>query len=104
MLAVMVGVLTMLAGLLRMGWVADLLSAPVTIGFLAGVSLHIMVSQLPGAMGVAGGGADFPHRVANLVAQAPHLNPYAAAIAAGVLALTAVCHRLSARCPAPWRR
>ncbi len=98
-LALMVGVLTILAGLLRMGWVADLLSEPVTVGFLVGVSLHIMVSQLPGALGVPAGSGNLIHDLTVIAAEAGRLNPYALSIAAGVLALTALCHRLSPRLP-----
>ncbi|MHB8528027.1 MAG: SulP family inorganic anion transporter [Caulobacteraceae bacterium] len=99
MLALMVGALALVAGLIRMGWIADLLSAPVTIGFLAGVSIHIIVSQLPGALGVAATGGSLVHRLTALAGAAGGLNPYAFAIAAGVLALTALAHRLSLRLP-----
>ena len=47
-LALMVGVILVLASLFRMGWIANLLSTPVTVGFLAGISIHIIVSQMPG--------------------------------------------------------
>src|SRR5580693_3609540 len=51
-LALMVGLFLLAAGIFRLGWIADLLSVPVTIGFLAGISVHIMISQLPGVLGV----------------------------------------------------
>src|SRR6202158_2210792 len=44
-LALMVGLLLLAAGTFRLGWIADLLSIPVTTGFLAGISLHIIISQ-----------------------------------------------------------
>ena len=37
-LALMVGFLLFFAGIFRLGWIADLLSIPVTTGFLAGIS------------------------------------------------------------------
>src|ERR1700730_8905774 len=49
-LAAMVGVLLLLAGVFRLGWIADLLSIPVTTGFLAGISVHIIISQLSGIL------------------------------------------------------
>ena len=52
MLALMVGLLVALSGIFRLGWIADLLSVPVTTGFLAGISVHIIVSQLPGLLGL----------------------------------------------------
>src|SRR5712672_118501 len=51
-LALMVGLLLFAAGIFRLGWIADLLSIPVTTGFLAGISVHILISQLPGILGV----------------------------------------------------
>jgi MFS superfamily sulfate permease-like transporter len=41
-LAVLVGILLLLAGLLRLGFVASLLSTPVVTGFLAGIAVHIV--------------------------------------------------------------
>ena len=46
MLAVMVGVVMVVAGLARFGFVADLLSKPTQIGYLNGLALTIVVGQL----------------------------------------------------------
>ena len=51
-LALMV-VILVAGGLFRLGGIANLLSVPVTVGFLAGISVHILVSQLPGVLGLA---------------------------------------------------
>jgi len=40
-LAIVVGTILLVVGVVRAGWVADLLSVPVTTGFLAGISVHI---------------------------------------------------------------
>src|SRR5580704_5655113 len=48
-LALMVGAVVLAAGLARMGWIANLLSQPVMVGFLAGIAVHIAISQAPGA-------------------------------------------------------
>src|SRR5579871_6015806 len=52
-LALMVGAILIVAGLIRFGWIADLLSQPVITGFLAGISIHIVVSQAPAVLGLA---------------------------------------------------
>ena len=100
LLAIMVGVIVAAAGFARMGWIADLLSTPVTTGFLAGVALHIIASQAPGALGVAGVEGPLPRQLLALVQAAPHVNLYALAIAVGVGGATAVGHLLSPRLPA----
>ena len=47
MLAFMTGGLCVLSGLLRLGFVTELLSKPIRYGYLNGIALTVMVSQLP---------------------------------------------------------
>ncbi|MEU6541375.1 SulP family inorganic anion transporter [Streptomyces sp. NPDC047000] len=58
-LAVTVGLLCVAAWALRLGFVADLLSRPVLIGYLAGVALIMMVDQLSKLTGVPVSGSRF---------------------------------------------
>ncbi len=51
MLALMVGLVTIGAGLAKLGFVADLLSSPVRTGYLAGLSITIFIGQLPKLFG-----------------------------------------------------
>jgi high affinity sulfate transporter 1 len=51
MLALLVGVTMLLAGLGRIGFLADLLSKPTRIGYLNGLALTILVGQLPKLFG-----------------------------------------------------
>lgn len=96
-LAVMVGLLVGASGLGRMGWVSNLLSAPVTAGFLAGIAVHIIASQLPvlcGLTPVHGGSlATLAH------ADFGHANIYDVALGAGVFLITAIAERLDKRWP-----
>jgi MFS superfamily sulfate permease-like transporter len=98
-LAVMVGALLIVAGFARLGWVADLLSAPVLTGFLAGVALHIAVSQAPAALGLPDGSGGVVHRLGQLAAQADRVNGAALAIAIGVFAVVFAAETLSPRLP-----
>lgn len=101
LLALMVGATVTVAGLLRLGWVADLLSVPVTAGFLAGISIHIVASQLPELLGLPSGSGDVFHRLAAVYDGLSDINPYSAAIGAAVFAAVALCERISARIPGP---
>src|ERR1700743_2382288 len=47
------------AGALRLGGIADLVSKPVMTGFLFGLGLTIIVSQLPAVLGVTAGAGNF---------------------------------------------
>jgi SulP family sulfate permease len=51
-LALLVGVMSVGAGLLRLGFVADLLSRPVLVGYMAGVALIMIADQLRRVTGV----------------------------------------------------
>ncbi len=56
LLAVMVGVVRALFGLLRAGVIAFFMSQPVLLGFTSGAAILIVSSQLPNALGVSPGG------------------------------------------------
>ena len=53
LLAVIVGVVIVVAGVARLGFLTDLLSAPVRHGYLNGIALIVIVSQLPRLFGFA---------------------------------------------------
>ncbi len=98
-LALMVGLLLFAAGIFRLGWIADLLSVPVTTGFLAGISVHILMSQLPGILGVAAPGGSMLQRMAVLATHLNETNPFTLVIGMGVLAVVAVSEWIDARIP-----
>ncbi len=98
-LALSVGLILIVAGLLRLGWVADLLSVPVTTGFLAGISVHIIVSQVPTLLGLAPPEGSLLRRMATLALGLGQTNPYDAALGLAVFGLTVGAERLSARIP-----
>ena len=50
-LALLVGLVMIVAGLARLGFVADLLSKPTQIGYMNGLALTIIVGQLPKLLG-----------------------------------------------------
>jgi high affinity sulfate transporter 1 len=51
MLAIFSGLLCVLAGLARFGFIADLLSNPVRYGYMNGIALTVLLSQLPKLFG-----------------------------------------------------
>ena len=58
-LALLVGLAFLILGLLRMGWVAHFISQPVMKGFIQGLALVTMMTQLPKMFGVASVGGAF---------------------------------------------
>jgi sulfate permease, SulP family len=98
-LALMVGLLLLAAGIFRLGWIADLLSIPVTIGFLAGIAVHILISQLPEVLGLPAPDGPMLQRLAILASHLKETNAFTLVIGLGVLAIIAVSERIDARIP-----
>lgn len=98
-LAVMVGILVVASGFFRLGWIADLLSLPVMTGFLAGISIHIAVSQLPGLLGLPPESGHTLQRIGQIANDLHLTNPYSLALGAGVLFVMLVTERLNPRIP-----
>ena len=51
MMAVVSGVVCILAGVLRLGFVTELLSKPIRYGYMNGIALTVLISQLPKVFG-----------------------------------------------------
>ena len=97
--AVLVGAIVLLVGVLRLGWIAELLSAPIITGFMAGVAVIIVVNQLPDIFGLGTGSGSTAHRLAFVVAHLAQTNPWTLAIAGGVFAILVGGRALSRRFP-----
>lgn len=98
-LALLVGHILVIAGIFRMGWIANLLSVPVTTGFLAAIAIHIVISQLPALLSVPAGSGSFYARVGSILSNVSHTNPYALLIGFGVFAITFVSEKISPQIP-----
>ena len=53
MMAVVSGAVCILAGLLRLGFVTELLSKPIRYGYMNGIALTVLISQLPKLFGIS---------------------------------------------------
>jgi high affinity sulfate transporter 1 len=88
MLALMVGVIALIIGVAKLGLVTDLLSQPVRIGYMNGLAIIILVSQLPKLFGFQATADHVVPRVAEFSRNLPHANP--AALAIGLVALVTI--------------
>jgi high affinity sulfate transporter 1 len=98
-LALMVGVLMVAVGLLRLGWIADLLSTPVVTGVLAGIAVQILVRQIPAVLGLPGGGTTTLGRLDRIGDQLGRTNGWSVAIAVGVFAVITAAEHVDRRIP-----
>src|SRR5262245_9387606 len=99
-LSVIVGVLYLIASRLRLGALADFLSRPILVGFLAGVSLSIVVGQLGKVTGVPLQSTEIAPRLLELFHKLSLVHLPTLAVALGVLAVLEVSPRLVPRVPA----
>jgi SulP family sulfate permease len=97
--AVLVGALLVLVGLLRLGWIAEFLSTPVITGILAGIAVEIAVRQLPIILGISGGGTTTIGRIREVIAQRSHVNGWSVGIAVFVLVLMVGAELIDRRLP-----
>jgi high affinity sulfate transporter 1 len=98
-LAVMVGTLVALVGLLRLGWIAEFLSAPIITGFLAGVAVIIVVHQLPDLFGLPAVSGSTIHRLGVVAGHLDHTNGWALGIGVVVFAAVLAAEHLDRRLP-----
>ena len=101
-LAGLVGVVCFAAGLLRLGFIADLLSRPVLIGYMAGVALIMVAGQLGKLTGTAVTGDGFVAEVRSLVEALPTVHWPNLALSAAVLVALLVLARMFPRAPGPF--
>jgi len=75
LLTLMTGCLYIIAGVVRLGFIANFLSRPILTGYLNGIALIIMVGQLQNLFGYSGEAAEFFPKLAEFFYQLdqPHL-------------------------------
>jgi high affinity sulfate transporter 1 len=66
-LAITAGLVAVVAGLLRLGFLANFVSEPVLKGFIVGLALTIIVGQVPKLLGVTKGSGDFFDQLWHLI-------------------------------------
>ena len=90
MLALMVGAVMLLAGLAKLGFIADLLSLPTQIGYMNGLALTIVVGQLPKLFGFSVDADGFIPELRGFFNGVTGGDTVSAALAVGVFALVLI--------------
>jgi high affinity sulfate transporter 1 len=95
MLAILAGLFGLAAGLLRLGFITDLLAKPIRYGYMNGIGLTVLVSQLPKLFGFAVKSDRLSGRIAGFVsgALAGETNGVALALGIGTLVVILVLKR-----------
>jgi high affinity sulfate transporter 1 len=90
MLAIMVAAIMILAGVGKLGFIADLISKPTMIGYMNGLALTILIGQLPKLFGFKTDAEGLISEAAAFVKGLAHGEAVAAAAAVGIAGIVVV--------------
>jgi high affinity sulfate transporter 1 len=90
MLAILTGVVILVAGLARLGFVTELLSRPVQLGYLYGIAVTIIVGQLPKLFGFSIDGRGLLPEVRDFVQGLARGRTNGAALAVGLAGIVVI--------------
>jgi sulfate permease, SulP family len=99
-LAIMTGIVALVAGLARLGFFSNFISEPVLKGFIIGIALTIIVGQLPKLVGVSGGEGDFFEQLWDFVTQLDDVSGDTVTVGLGSLAVVLALKRYTPAVPA----
>jgi high affinity sulfate transporter 1 len=100
-LSVLVGVMLLLARLLRLGFVANFISTPVLTGFKAGIGLVIVLDQVPKLFGLHIEKHGFFRDVVSVAHHLPETSLITLAVAAATFVVLIGMERMKPHSPAP---
>src|SRR5215203_555689 len=100
-LAVLVGVLLLLASAIRLGFVANFISEPVLTGFKSGIGLVIVVDQVPKLLGIHIDKAGFFRDLLAIIRHVPETSVATLVLAVSILALIILVEKFLPHAPAP---
>jgi high affinity sulfate transporter 1 len=100
-LAVMVGLLLVLASALRLGFLANFISDPVLTGFKAGIGVVIVVDQVPKLLDIHFQKGGFFENVIAIARHSPETSLVTLAVAAATIGIMVALPKVVPRVPAP---
>ena len=98
-LVLICGVLFLLAGVLRLGFIAQFLSRPVMDGFVFGLAVFVTVSQLPKLFGIEKGDGNTLRQFGHILRDLGDTSAITLAVGAGALVLLFGAERFTPRLP-----
>jgi high affinity sulfate transporter 1 len=99
-LALLVGTITVFAGLLRLGVVARFFSPSVLVGFVTGLALVISIKQVPKILGIEAGEGDFWERLWDILVNLDDVHRTTLVVGLATLAVMIAVERVAHRLPA----
>ena len=97
--ALVVGVMLLLARILKLGFIGDFLSSSVLIGFLTGVGFQVLIGQIPDMIGVSKGTGNWFQQQWGWISNLGSANPWTMAFAAATLIIILGFKRFAPKVP-----
>jgi SulP family sulfate permease len=98
-LAIAAGIVLVAAGVLRVAWLAEFLSKPIITGFVFGLTLTIVIGELPGLLGLDKPSGDLLGVLVGTVRRLADVHPATAVTGGLALAILLVGKRVLPRIP-----
>lgn len=99
MLTLFAGLFSIGASFLKLGALADFLSEPILVGFLNGISLHILIGQLGKILGFSMESSTIIPSVIEIIRKIDHIHWYTFGVGMGSFAVLLLSARLFPRLP-----
>jgi high affinity sulfate transporter 1 len=99
-LTLMTGILYIIGGLARLGFIANFLSQPILAGYLNGIALIILTGQLPKLCGYTSTTTETFSQLGEFAGKLPQAHPPTLILGLGLLVAMVVLRRLAPRLPA----
>ena len=98
-LAITVGIIMLVLGVIKLGFISDFLAKSVMTGYIFGVACLIAISQLPKVFGVSGGSGSFFQQLQQFITKLPETNVYSLALGIGTIAIVLLIKRFKPLIP-----
>ena len=99
-LAMMVGIILVLAGIARLGFISDFFARPILTGFVAGLALVIGIGQVPKLFGIEPTSGNFFQKLWGILGELGATNGRTLAVGLGAIVAITILHRVAPRAPA----
>jgi sulfate permease, SulP family len=86
-MAIAAGLILIVASLVHIGWVAEFLSKPIVTGFVLGLTILVIIGELPNILGIPVPPGDVAERIKNLVTGLDDIHPETVVVGVASLAL-----------------
>jgi len=97
--AIVLGLLFLVAGFLKLGFISDFISQPVLKGFVFGIALNIIIKQLPKLLGIEQGSGQAYKQLWHTLTHFMQSHPWTIAVGAAALVVLFLVDRFIPRVP-----